>query len=352
MTISAQPVRRALLLALAVAAMYALAASFATPARALDDTKPTPTCAGVDFTDPKGDAAVDVSPLTGVSLPLLPATDNMDITGGFFKYDADSSGTAALTANIQIANLNKDIPSGASGVTWYYFWTVADQLYFVEADLDSAGATTFSYGLQDPNTGVLTGQGEAKGKFFEGEDGVIQIAVPQAPTKATDGTKLLTPYASSRAAFSIPDNPVQNLSYIPTADNGPDSQAGKAYTVAQCPSSAPAPATQTPGTGTTPATSSGVLPVRLVTSSAKAAKGKKGKSLSFKLKSTEEITSITATFKKGSTSYGSGKLAKVNGNGTLKVKLKKSLKKGTYKLQLKGSTAAGKAKATFSVKVR
>jgi hypothetical protein len=174
--------------------------------------------------------------------------------------------------------------------------------------------------------------GDTRGKMFPGDKGIIQIQVPQAATGAKDGAKLLSPYASSRAAFDL-----VAVSYIPTADDGPDSQAGKSYTVAQCGGSSSA---------------AGALPITLKTSSAKAAKAKKGKSLSFKLASTDQVTNIKGTLKKGKSSYGSGKLALLAGDGTLKVKLKKSLKKGTYKLNLTGDTAGGSGKATFSVKVR
>jgi hypothetical protein len=341
MTLSAHPLRRPLLLALAVAGTYALAASFATPARALDDTKPTPTCAGVTFTDPKGDAAIDLLDAGGIG--SMPAPDNLDITQGFFKYDPDASGTASLTANLQVANLSKEIPPLADAASWTFRWTVADVVYYLLAEVDSSGTPTFEYGTID---GVqLSKVGDAKGKLFEGADGVIQWAVPQSGTKAADGAKLTSPYATSSATYG------PGPSLLVTADTGPDSMSGKAYEVAQCPSTAPATTPGT-GTGTTPGTAAGVLPVTLLTSSAKASKAKKGKSLSFKLKSTEEVTGITAKLKKGKTFYGTAKLAKLNGSGTLKMKLKKALKKGTYKLNLTGSTAAGKGKATFSVKVK
>jgi len=319
-----------LLAALVAAAAFGMLAWLAAPAHALDDTKPTPTCAGIDFTDPVGDQAIDP---VGVGLGALPAPVDMDITGGFFKYDADSSGSASLTANIQVANLTKDVPSGATGVSWYYFWTVGAQQYFVTAQIDTAGTPTFTYGH---TAQILMTDGNTRGKMFEGTNGVIQIAVPQAATGAKDGARLTSPYASSRATFNL-----VAVEYIPTADNAPDSQAGRNYTVAQC-----------PGAGGAGGGTAGVLPITLGTSAAKASKAKKGKSLSFKLRSTEAVTAIKGTLSKGSSSYGSGKLATLDGAGTLKIKLKKTLKKGTYKLALAGSTSAGAGKATFRVKVR
>jgi hypothetical protein len=320
-------VKRPLVPALALAAAFALTAWITAPASALDDAKPTPTCAGVNFTDPTGDAAIDP---VGVGLGALPAPDNMDITGGFFKYDADASGSAALTANIEVANLTKEVPTGATGATWYYFWNSGGQQYFVTATVDATGAETYEYGHTEQ---ILTTDGDTRGKLFPGAKGIIQIAVPQGATGAGDGKRLTAPYASSRAEFNL-----VAVAYVPTADDGPDGQVGKTYTVAQC------------GGGVTTAT--GALPVTLRTSSAKASKAKKGKSLSFKLASTELVTDVKGTLKKGKSSYGSGKLATLDGTGTLKIKLKKTLKKGTYKLNLTGTTTAGSGKATFSVKVR
>jgi hypothetical protein len=311
-------------IALLGSAALLTAALAAAPARALDDTKPTPTCAGVDFTDPTGDALIDP---VGVGLGTLPAPNNMDITSGFFKYDADASGSASFTANIEVVDLTKDIPTGATGVSWYYFWNgTGGQQYFVTAQIDATGADTYTYGH---TAQILMTDGSTRGKMFPGSKGIIQIAVPQAATGAKDGTRLTAPYASSRATFNL-----VAVEYIPTADDGPDGMAGKSYTVAQC---AGAP------TG---------LPVTLGTSSAKASKAKKGKSLSFKLQSTEVVTDLKGTLRKGKTAYGTGSLKTLDGKGTLKVKLKKSLKKGTYKLDLAGQTSAGSANANFSVKVR
>jgi hypothetical protein len=319
--------RRPSVLALAVALTCSAVAWIATPAVALDDVKPTPTCAGIDFTDPPADQAIDP---VGIGLGALPAPNNMDITGGFFKYDADSSGSASLTANIEVANLDKSVPTGATGVSWYYFWTVGAQQYFVTAQIDTSGADTYTYGH---TAQILMTDGDTRGKMFPGEKGIIQIAVPQAATGAKDGAKLLSPYASSRATFNL-----VAVEYIPTADDAPDSQAGKSYTVAQC--------------GGVAGGATGVLPITLGTSSAKASKAKKGKSLSFKLTSTDQVTDIKGTLKKGKSSYGSGKLSILAGSGKLKIKLKKSLKKGTYKLNLSGTTSDGPGKVTFSVKVR
>jgi hypothetical protein len=332
-----------LIAALLATAGLALTAWLAAPAGAVDNVKPEPSCAGVTVTDPAGDAALD---LTGAGVGIFPVPDNLDITGGFFRYDPDPEGTPKLTANIKVANLDKSVPDGATGASWYFFWTVADVTYFVNAEIDSAGATTFNFGHI---ANILETDGQTKGKFFEGPDGIIQIDVPQAGTKASDGATLRSPYASSRASFDL-----VAVGYVPTADDAPDSQAGKSYTVAQCAAAAP-PTTGTTTPTTTTGTAAGTLPVRLSTSTAKASKAKKGKTLSLKLLSSEKVTAIKGklTPTKNSTSYGTGKLATLDGSGTLKIKLKRAMKKGAYKLALSGKNAAGQSgKGTFRIRVR
>jgi hypothetical protein len=294
------------------------------------DAMPQPDCSGLVFTDPAGDQGIPQG-----SVPIIPAPDNLDITGVFFRYDSDPDAKTPVTANIRVANLDKSLPLASNAASWYVEWTVASTIYYVKADLDSAGAVVYDYGVDDPTTG-LTSSGATTGKLFEGKDGIVQIRVPQAGTKAVDGGRLTQTLAHTSATLP---------GLLVFADNAPDSGSGKSYTVAQCPGGAAAGN----DTGTTPASTT--LPVKLLTSSAKAAKGKKGKSLSFKLQSTEQVTGLKGTLKKGSTTYGAGKLASLNGKGTLKVKLKKALKKGSFKLQLSGTTAGGARKATFTVKV-
>jgi hypothetical protein len=326
---TAHPLRRAVLLAVSVACVFGLV----SPALALDDTKPAPACSDLAFKDPAGD---QVRGFTGT--PVDPSVGpNMDVIGGFFKDDAGE-----VTANLQISNLSNDIPPGASAISWYVVWTVGSTDYFVAATVASGAQPAYEHGTYDASLGQFSSVGASKGKFFPGDHGVIQIVIPAA-AKGSEGQILKSPYAYAYENISIPG--VGSL--LNQDDRAPDTGNGKSYEVAQC------AAGSTPPTGTTPPVSTtppGTLPITLASSKAKAAKAKKGKSLSLKLKSTEQVTGITATLKKGSTTYGTGKLASLNGSGTLKVKLKKAMKKGTYKLQLKGSTAAGAGKATFSVK--
>ena len=77
------------------------------------------------------------------------------------------------------------------------------------------------------------------------------------------------------------------------------------------------------------------------------------KTLSLKLKSSEAITKIGAQLLKGKKVVGTGKLASLNGTGTLKLKLKSKLKKGSYTLNLVGNRASGeRATAAFKLKAK
>ena len=215
--------------------------------------------------------------------------------------------------NIQVTNLDKTIPLGGTTASWYAEWTYQDVVYYVKASVDTAGTETYTGGTDDPNTGLSEVLGTS-GKFYPGPNGIVQIFVPQAGTKANDGNRLTETVA--HASVDVPG-------LLLFADNAPNSGSGKTYTVAQC-----------PGTGPKP----GLLAVKLLTSSVKASKAKKGKSLSFRLSTQDNVSDVKATLKKGSKSYGSGSLEVLDVAGTLKVKLKKSLKKGTYKLTLTGQT--------------
>src|SRR3712207_5634198 len=92
-------------------------AVMAGAAGAQDNTKPTPTnCAGLAFQDPAGDQRIPV----GTAPTPQKTKDNMDIVGGFFRYANNAEDELVLTANLQIANLNKDLEQGANGAAWYF----------------------------------------------------------------------------------------------------------------------------------------------------------------------------------------------------------------------------------------
>jgi methionine-rich copper-binding protein CopC len=121
------------------------------------------------------------------------------------------------------------------------------------------------------------------------------------------------------------------------ADAAPDDGMGKDYNAIPCAG---------PATGSTPP-----LAVTLTTKSASRKKAKK--SVALKLTASEPVTGLAATLVKGTKTYAKGKLAQLEGAGTLKLKIKRKLAKGAYTLDLEGTDAAGQLRrATFRFKVK
>jgi hypothetical protein len=313
----------------AIAAVIAVA-WLAAPAGALDATKPGPGCAGLSFVDPAGDQTD----------PFGQAPSNLDVTGGFFKYDG------ATTANIQIADLNQDVPAYATGVDWYFVYTVGSTTYYVEASIDFTGTATFGYGTYDTTNGY-TEVDNMPGKFFNGRDGIIQLAVPNA-AKGGEGNVLRDPYVDATESYSVPGVG----GFVQSADEGPDSMSGHSYTVGSCEAGAaggPRPA-NAPGRTST-------LRIALLSKRATAARARKGRTLSLRLRSTEKITRLAARITSGSTVhpvvYGTGRLRRINGRATLRIRLRRSLRHGSYRLDLTGIKAHGKrASRTLHLTVR
>ena len=319
---------------------------------AADDAKPTPCGTQLAYKDPAGDNINDEE--------VISSTASSDLIRGFLRYDPDKK---VLTFNVVVKDLKEAVPSGATSLAWVsYYRTPDDTLHFVRAVLDFTGTVVYEYGTFTPNptgvglNGVSLYGGSTEGKLFDGPEGVIQVVIPSGD--APVGTKLTTLYSSATQGRTLPDAFPPNVSrgvssVIDTApDDAPDTAPGT-YTVGPCTEE---PATTTPGSGTAgQTTESATLPVTLVTKSAKAAKkkSKKSKSLMLKLKSTEAITNIGAELLKGKKVVGTGKLASLNGTGTLKLKLKSKLKKGSYVLNLVGNKASGeRATAAFKLKAK
>src|SRR3712207_3715530 len=96
----------------ALAAAAVVTALTAVPANAETETAPAATkpvpCTEMLVTDPAGDAVV--GPVLGAGPVVSEAPANMDITGIFVNTKTDATGKLVTTANIRIADLNKDIP--------------------------------------------------------------------------------------------------------------------------------------------------------------------------------------------------------------------------------------------------
>ena len=317
----------------------------AAPAGAVDDTKPSPACWGLAFTDKKGDQA---SQAPGAQEA---PRENLDMTGGFYKYDK-AKGEEAATFNLQIANLSTDIPPGATAISWYVSAGAAAGDTWVRALTDFTGIVSYEYGhyeIVGPQTQSVR-DGSTQGAFFEGADGVIQIVLP-ADADGKPGTvhktKTVTAYEARQVLPGASPTPAKGglLYEVDVAATKQNWTVGE-----PCPATAPAapaPSTQSTTT-TTQSLNAGAAPLPVKVSSTKFKAAKVRKSMALKLSSTETITNLGAQLKKGSKVVGKGKLAKLAGKGTLKLKISKKLKKGKYVLDLAGTDSSGARRFTVA----
>ena len=325
----------------AAVAIGALAA--ASTAGAVDDTKPSESCWGKYFTDKAGDNVRAHPAFDGE-----PGTENLDLIDGFFKYDEAKKET---TVNIRVKNLTKDVPEGSTNVQWQAEWTASQGvLTWVRASTDFSGVVTYDWGGQEPTpaTTFNVRQGGTEGALFEGPDGIVQIVIP---------ADVEPPGTTLKGVATHAYEPVQAVpGAAPTPVKGgqlyeQDTAGGKgSFTIgAPCPATpppAPAPSDAKPGP-TVVQTSEGPLPVKVLTK-----KVKRAKKITLKLRSTEAITNVAAQLVKGRRVVGKGSLAKLDGDGKIKLKAKK-LKKGSYRLDLAGTDGKGARRFTAAkLKVR
>jgi hypothetical protein len=316
-----------------------LAAVPGAPAGAVDQVKPSAGCAGLSVTDARDD---QINDLIGLGLGSK-GSPSMDVTEAFFRYDGTT-----LTANIRIADLDpmaagpstsiNGQASGLTGVTYYMFFGVNGATRFVSASFDGS-AFTYGWGTFDQSSGVFTPGGTTAGKIFEGQDGIVQIDVPAA-TGATAGTVLAAPHAESDSRLVL---------LVTPADVAPDSGRGESYTVGQC----------VDGVGTTkppttkPQASGARLPFRAPLDLGSAARANKRKALVFKVRGTSTITNLRVALRRSDghgKAYAAGGLKRLRGTATLRLAIRRPLKRGIYSLQAIG-TVGGKRK-TVAQQVR
>ena len=115
---------------------------------------------------------------------------------------------------------------------------------------------------------------------------------------------------------------------------------------------APAPAPPAPGGQPQPQPQPGPEPAATLSLKTKKASAKKvKKALKLSIGSTKPVTDVRASLKKGAKVLGTAKLASMGTSATLKLKLKKALKKGAYTVEIAandgGRTVGLKAKLTL-----
>jgi len=109
------------------------------------------------------------------------------------------------------------------------------------------------------------------------------------------------------------------------------------------PSPDPQP-TPVPGSGSQPAPASPAAVLSLNTKKLSARKVKRAPK--FAVSTSSPVTEFTAVLKKGKKTLGKGKLAKLDSKATVKLKLKKALKKGSYTVMLRAKDRDGRIVGT------
>lgn len=290
---------------------------------------PTP-CIGYAVEDPTGDAyygfAGNFSP--------VPADPMLDVTGIFFR-GVDKK----FTMNIQIAELGETAPASTAGVVYRTIYTNPEDLY-LDVAVDPTGAATASYGHFDP-TPVL--DGETPVKLYPGPNGVIEVVLPSGYGK---GQRM------SAYLFSAQDMGA----VLASSDDVPDGSAGGGATFSYNGASCTGDDAPPGGGGSTPPPPGanqplGQVSVKATPTKLKRKKAKKGRKLTFTVTPSERLTDATVSVNKGSKAFGSVKAATLEGATKVKLKLKKSLKKGSYQLAVNGTRADG-SKGAGSVKLK
>ena len=313
---------------------------------------PAPGCAGMSTADAAGDAVRLES--SGQKSP-----DNMDILGLFFTYQGGKT-----YANMQLADASDALPEGAEGARWYVTFKAKGATRWVRASHNVTDGVTFSYGHDEPGSRVK--DGDIAGKFIAGKPGVLQLPIPAAAGGAA-GTVLADPFAETDEAYllpnqSVPPVPPTSWQRFPN-DLAPDEEGkyGASYTVGSCET---APAGTGGGTGgggtgggsTQQLQETANLPVKAASKGGSARKVSKKKKLRLRVQSSESVSNLVARLFKGDPArpkvFATGKLASLNGKGTITLKTAKRIKKGTYSLRIDGTLADGrKGVANFKVKL-
>lgn len=320
-----------------------VAAAFATaPAGAQNPAPAGPGCFGHLFKDKVGDAArAHPSGVAG-------SPENLDLVEGWFTDD----GTKA-TAHVRVKDLMKAIPEGSSAIQWQvvYGGSTTGALAWVRAAVDFTGLVTYDYGGQE-QIGITWNirQGGTTGNFAEGANGVVSIDIPDQEKKGTVlKGMVIHAYEAVQVIPSAAPTPVKG-GQLYEADNA---TGGKyQHTVGgPCPAAPAAPAI-TGGLPPAPVVGNAdPLKIKVATKSIAAKKSKK--SFAVKLSSNLPLTKVGAQLVKGKKVFAKGSLAKLGGNGTMKLKVTKKLKKGSYRLDIVGTDATGARRvAAAALKVK
>lgn len=322
--------RRPLLVA-AAAAVACVATAWA------QEPPPAPGCQGVATGDPRGDQRTTFGE----------APDTLDLTGAFFRTDKTTSGRLLTTANIQVARVDPSAPAGVRTASWIMHWRDGDVLRYAGATVTGADEPVFDYGRVDGSSYVS--EGGTSGRFVTGENGVIQIVLPEVIS--APGQRLEAPYAASHVVSDVAGAPVAE-----EADLAPDdAQAGgRTFVVAECSphGDAPVPEPGPPVAGPRGGSLEHAPPrLTVVTKSADARYVRRRGRIFLRLRSTGPVTKLQGLLERHRRPFGSGRLKAMHGKGTLIVRLTRRVRRGRYRLLLSGRDAE-RAPVTARARIR
>jgi hypothetical protein len=318
------PIRRAG----AIAALLLIALLAAT-ATAMPAGTPAPGCSGMTTDDPAGDVVGG-------------GGDNYDVKGVFFTFEG-----SRLNVNLQIADLSPAVSKPGLNARWIVIYRVADTFYYVRM-WSNGTDVDYRYGTYDPTLDDFTGVADVKGAMVQGKDGVITLEIPKA-AGGKAGAKITELFVSVRETAET-GAPANQVAYAPESDRAPDSGSAKEYVVTACAGGASPPPVTAPAPPAAPpvATAPAQLGIKAPASGGSAAKASKRKRLAIKLTGTQPVTALKAELLKGNKVLGTGTLARLDGTGTVAIKVKRKLAKGSYGLRLTGTVADGRTAQAIS----
>jgi hypothetical protein len=332
--------------------VVAACASLAGPAGA-QEAKPQPTqCAGVTLTDAKGDHPVREPVLGAIATPQK-HTDNFDIHRVFFRNTGGQ-----LTANIQVAKLDKSKFQGSDATAYWLYYTFGEELRFAVAWTDGTN-WFFKFGHDEDG---FVFDGETTGKAHEGADGIVEIVMPED----VQGETLSGLYARSAYMVLAKNDPIFGADplFYNVVDSAPDDEtAGPSYTATPCAETgvptpaatqdttpakvdAPPASSEAANSGAqqaAPAPAAAPAPFTVTVPKLTAAKLKKGKRFAVSVKAAAPVKGLKVTLMKGSRAVATGTLKSLSGTKQVRLKVSRKLAKGSYRLLVKGTDASGKA---------
>ena len=294
---------------------------------------------------------------------------NLDLTGGYFLYDA-SAGDKAVTVNLNVPTMSDRVPVGGTGMAWNFIYSDGPESYRFVRRLRDFSGEYYEYGKVTRDgtaAGSFQYEGKTTGKAFPGRNGGISIVVPAAAGGVL-GKQLSEPMATTTVTKQAP-GAAPSLGGLSTmVDLGPDGArlgfGGNPWKVGTCPpedrfsaeepapppppgpmeptkvpSGEPQPQPQPAPSEVAQQQDGGPLPVKVLTR--RSSRLKKGRTLVLEVRASETVTDLAAQLRRGSKVLARGKLAWVGGNAELKLKLGTKLRKGRYVLDLAGSDARG-----------